>query len=287
MRLIAVVVIALVATTMAAGPTFAHHKPGHKTPPGQGPGPKTPKPKPPKPKPPKPPKKPGTGVHDNRGTIKVHEGAGEPPSEMRNEPQVCDFHIHMFKFHAGQTLTISIVGHGGNAGPSTYADTVTTDANGDARSPATGAITTFADGTYKVSVDTGRGGPGKQDKHKVLKVDCTDDSPPAPEPPPGGGDGDQPNPGGNNQDGTNPGGDQPNPGGDEVAGPDAPAPGSGPETGQPPDNAPVVPPKPGDLPDTAMAENTASSVPLLGLIAMLLAATGALAVRARRRVTTS
>src|SRR5207253_126821 len=51
--------------------------------------------------------------HDNRGTVKIHEGAGEPAPLMRNQPQVCAFHIHAFKFYPGETLTFSIVGQGG------------------------------------------------------------------------------------------------------------------------------------------------------------------------------
>jgi hypothetical protein len=266
MRLAPMVVIALVASALLAGPTLAHHKPGHQTPPGQG---------------------PGTGVHDNRGTIKVHEGDGEPSALMSNAAQVCEFHIHMFKFHAGQTLTISIVGQGGNPGSSTYADTVTTDANGDARSPATGAITGFADGSYKVSVDTGRGGPGKQDKHKVFQVDCTDEQ--APPPPPGGGDqgNNQPGPGnGNNQPGPGSGNNQPTPGGDEEAGPpQGPAPGNGPEAG--PGNSPEGPPKPGDLPDTATDDTANASVPLFAGLCLFLAAAGGLVVVNRRRLPTS
>jgi hypothetical protein len=214
---------------------------------------------------------------------------------MRNMPQVCAFHIHMFKFYPGTTLTVSIVGHGGNAGPSTYEDTVTTDANGEARSPATGAITTFADGTYKVSVDNGRGGPGKQDKHKVLKVDCTDEGNPVPPPgggdnppPPGGGDnpGNQPGPGnGNNQPGPGNGDQQPNPGGEDVGPPQGPAPGNGPETG--PGNSPEGPPKPGDLPDTATDGAASESVALFAGLGLLLAATAGFVVVNRRRLAAS
>jgi hypothetical protein len=109
--------------------------------------------------------------HDNRGTVKIHDGAGEPSPVMRNQPKVCDFHVHGFKFHADQVLTIDIAGHGGpNAGPDTYHSTMTTDSNGEARDPATGSIT-LADGMYKLDVGTGRTA-GQQNKHKVFKVDC-------------------------------------------------------------------------------------------------------------------
>ncbi|MDP8905387.1 MAG: hypothetical protein M3N29_08750 [Chloroflexota bacterium] len=114
----------------------------------------------------------------NRGTVKIHDGAGEPDPEVRNQPKVCDFHIHAFFFHAEQELTFTIEGHGGpNAGPDTYQNTVITDEDGEARDPATGSIS-LAEGMYKLTVDTGMGGPGQQNKHKVFKVECPDEAPP-------------------------------------------------------------------------------------------------------------
>jgi hypothetical protein len=41
----------------------------------------------------------------NNGTIKIHEGAGEPSPVTKDEPHVCTFHIHALFFDAGQTLT--------------------------------------------------------------------------------------------------------------------------------------------------------------------------------------
>ena len=155
-RLAPVAALALLLSVVLAGPAFAHHKPGHQVPPGQD-------------------KPPTGGVHDNRGTVKIHEGGSEPSPIMRNQPQVCEFHVHMFKFHADQTLTISIVGQGGPnvAGASELtATTVLTDDGGEARYPAQGALTDWEDGNYKLTVDTGRGGPGQQNKHKVFKIDC-------------------------------------------------------------------------------------------------------------------
>ena len=29
--------------------------------------------------------------HDNRGNVKIHDGAGEPSPIVRNQPKVCDF----------------------------------------------------------------------------------------------------------------------------------------------------------------------------------------------------
>lgn len=155
--------VAVLAAFLLAGTALAHHKPDHTG------GPPS-----------------GNGPHDNRGTVKIHEGATEPAALMANQPQVCAFHVHMFKFHANQELGISIVGQGGAnvAGPDTYTSTVTTDANGDARDPGTGSIT-LADGMYKLTVDTGRGAG----KHKVFKVDCAGEEGPTAGNGPGGGPG--------------------------------------------------------------------------------------------------
>lgn len=40
----------------------------------------------------------------DNGTVKIHEGAGEPSPEIRNEPHVCTFHLHFYfadPFQAG------------------------------------------------------------------------------------------------------------------------------------------------------------------------------------------
>jgi hypothetical protein len=311
-----VLTLAFFGATVLAWPAFGHHKPGHPTPPGQAdkPGkdkpdkdkPKKDKPDKDKPKKDKPDKPPKDGVHDNRGTIKVHEGAGEPSPLMRNQPQVCTFHIHGFKFHADQLLTITIVGQGGAnvAGPDSWGpQSVTTDSDGEFRVPAAGAIQ-LADGNYKVSVDTGRT-QGRQDKHKVLHIDCADDedTPPPPgggdddqnpPPPPGGGDDDQnppPPPGGGDDDQNSP--EQPSPGSDDENAPEHPQPGNddenspeepNPGTDDVSPDSPVSPPKPEDLPDTARDEMSANATYVLvpGVIGLLLL--GAVAVIARRRV---
>jgi hypothetical protein len=175
-------------------------------------------------------KKDPSAVHDNRGTVKIHEGAGEPAAVMASQPQVCEFHVHGFKFHDNQELEISIVGHGGNAGPSVYESTVTTDENGEFRDPASGAIA-LSDGTYKLTVATGHGNGGK---HKKLMIDCPEE-----QPVPGAG-------------GANPPAPVPGSGGEN---PPGPVPGSGganpPGTNPVPGQVPAEPPKPGLLPNSA------------------------------------
>lgn len=221
-RPVLMLLVAVVAALLLTGTALAHHKPGHTG------GPPS-----------------GNGPHDNRGTVKIHEGAGEPAALMANQPQVCAFHIHMFKFHANQELGISIVGQGGAnvAGPDTYTSTVTTDANGEARDPEAGSIT-LDDGMYKLTVDTGKGAG----KHKVFEVDCEDSTTPEL---PTGGSGDV-GPGG---------GPGVVPGGSGVVGP-------------------ANPPKPGELPNTA-TDPTDSTLALGGAV-VLLTALGGFAFIARK-----
>jgi hypothetical protein len=250
-RPLLILLVALVAALLLAGSALAHHKPSHTG------GPPT-----------------GNDPHDNRGTVKIHEGAAEPAAVMSNQPQVCAFHVHMFKFHANQELGISIVGQGGSnvAGSDTYTATVVTDANGEARDPDTGSIT-LSDGMYKVTVDTGKGAG----KHKVFKIACDDSTPPT-GPTGGGGNGGPPPNGG--------GGDVGNPppsGGDgDVRGP---TPGNGPGTGPgavpggSDVEGPTTSPKPGLLPNTA-TEPTDATLPL-GAALILLAAIGGFTIVAR------
>jgi hypothetical protein len=283
-RLAPVAALALLLSVVLAGPAFAHHKPGHPVPPGQD--------------------KPPTGdVHDNRGTVKIHEGGSEPSPIMRNQPKVCEFHVHGFKFHADQDLTISIVGHGGpNAGDDSWAGTATTDGSGEFREPTTGAFE-LEDGMYKLTVGTGHGNGGK---HKVFKIDCAVETPNAPELPTGG-DNEQegpenPNPGNDEQEGPenpNPGNNEqegpenPNPGNDEQEGPENPNPGNneqeGPENPNPGDeeqNAPPVVPKPDQLPNTATELVSSYAFALAAVVVLVFMGAGGMVVLARRRLLT-
>jgi hypothetical protein len=143
------------------------------------------------------------GAPGNNGTVKIHDGSGEPSPEVRNQPHVCTFHLHFFFGDAEQTgdwwieswpptgdRTVAM-------GPETY----TTDANGEDRAPATGAYE-LPDGHYKLFWE-GATNPGEQTniKHKVFWVDC----PPAGGTS-GGGNGGNGNGGGNGNVGGNAGG---------------------------------------------------------------------------------
>ena len=68
----------------------------------------------------------------NNGTVKIHDGAGEPSPEVKNQPHVCTFHMHFFFADAGQTGDWEIQrwapGPKGEVVPSS---TYHTDANGE------------------------------------------------------------------------------------------------------------------------------------------------------------
>ncbi len=132
-------------------------------------------------------------VPGNNGTVKIHEGAGEPASETRNEPHVCTFHLHFFFADAGDSGTWEIQEWSpGDKGTVVLTGEYTTDENGEDRDPDAGTYT-LPDGHYKLFWD-GDLDTNKHDKHKVFWVDCpaTPEQTPAPTPeqtptPPGGG----------------------------------------------------------------------------------------------------
>lgn len=132
------------------------------------------------------------GAPGNNGTVKIHDGATEPPPEVRNEPHVCTFHVHAFFFDAGQTLKFTVQSWEPTGdGTVVLSGSITTDADGEGRTPASGAYS-LPDGHYRLTVDTGNGTP-TQDKHKMFWVTCkptptspppTTTAPPSPTSPP-------------------------------------------------------------------------------------------------------
>src|SRR6476659_9743909 len=48
------------------------------------------------------------GPPGNNGTVKIHEGPGEPPPEYPNQPHVCTFHLHFFFADPAQSGTWEI-----------------------------------------------------------------------------------------------------------------------------------------------------------------------------------
>jgi hypothetical protein len=118
-------------------------------------------------------------VPGNNGTVKIHDGAGEPASETRNEPHVCTFHLHFFFADAGDSGTWEIQvwspgdkGALGQLSGGTNPGTYTTNSDGEVRVPASGTYS-LPDGHYKLFWD-GDLDTDKHDKHKVFWVECGD-----------------------------------------------------------------------------------------------------------------
>jgi hypothetical protein len=117
------------------------------------------------------------GAPGNNGTVKIHEGAGEPTPEPRNEPHVCTFHVHAAHFDAGQVLTFTVQSWEPTGDRSVVlTGSITADGTGAGRAPVSGAYG-LPDGHYRLTVDTGNGTP-TQDKHKMFWVRCAAETTP-------------------------------------------------------------------------------------------------------------
>ena len=117
----------------------------------------------------------------NNGTVKVHDGAGEPsPSEVRNEPHVCTFHLHFYFADPVQAGSWEIQEWAPTGQKGTVVMTGTYDTAGDGqdRQPEQGAYS-LPDGHYKLFWD---GDTSKHDKMKVFWVDCAPSGPQSPAP---------------------------------------------------------------------------------------------------------
>lgn len=117
----------------------------------------------------------------NNGTVKVHEGAGEPsPSEVRNEPHVCTFHLHFYFADPVQAGSWEIQEWAptGQKGTVVMTGTYDTAGDGEDRQPEAGAYS-LPDGHYKLFWD---GDTSKHDKMKVFWVDCAPSTPATPAP---------------------------------------------------------------------------------------------------------
>lgn len=111
------------------------------------------------------------GPPGNNGTVKIHEGAGEPASETRNEPHVCTFHLHFFFADPEQSGTWEIQKWApGPKGAVVLSGTYDTAGDGEDRQPEQGAYQ-LPNGHYKLFWD-GDLDTGKHDKMKVFWVDC-------------------------------------------------------------------------------------------------------------------
>lgn len=117
------------------------------------------------------------------GTVKIHDWPEHKnSSDMANDPKVCQFEIHGFKFDPGQSDDWWIQAHkwgNGDKTKSVLGGSYTANSSGD----WTSGPHSLADGHYKLFVEMSHhaGNSGNTVvtyKHKVFKVDC---------PPPGGG----------------------------------------------------------------------------------------------------
>jgi hypothetical protein len=110
-----------------------------------------------------------TDTPGNNGTVKIHDGAGEPSPEVRNQPHVCTFHLHFFFADPEQSGTWEIQEWSpGDKGVVVMTGTYDTVGDGEDRQPETGAYK-LPDGHYKLFWD---GDTGKHDKMKVFWVRC-------------------------------------------------------------------------------------------------------------------
>jgi hypothetical protein len=117
----------------------------------------------------------------NNGTVKIHDGAGEPSPEVRNQPHVCTFHLHFFFADPEQSGTWEIQEWSpGDMGVVMMSGTYDTVGDGEDRQPETGAYK-LPDGHYKLFWD---GDTGKHDKMKVFWVRCAPTTQPVTAAPP-------------------------------------------------------------------------------------------------------
>ena len=112
------------------------------------------------------------------GTVKIHDDETEPSPVQKNQPKVCDFHVHGFNFDGGASGTYWIEAHKWGGSP-VESGAWTADAAGNWRTE----VLTLPDGHYKLYADqTSPAAPGGQ-KHKVFKVSCAPETPGTPSTP--------------------------------------------------------------------------------------------------------
>jgi hypothetical protein len=115
-------------------------------------------------------------AHDtagNNGTVKIHERPGEHQTgEVRDDPQVCTFHLHFFFADPEQAgkWEIQRWAPTGAKGTVVLSGTYDTQGDGEDRQPEQG-VYQLPDGHYKLFWD---GDVSKHDKMKVFWVDCAE-----------------------------------------------------------------------------------------------------------------
>lgn len=112
------------------------------------------------------------------GTVKIHDWPEHKnSSDMANDPKVCQFEIHGFKFDRGQTGRWWIQEHKWGNGDASKAVLSGSYGPADANGDWTSGPYKLADGHYKLFVEMTHpaGNSGKTVttyKHKVFKVEC-------------------------------------------------------------------------------------------------------------------
>ena len=116
-----------------------------------------------------------TAQETNSGSIKLFDGDKELPA---NDPKACTFQVAGLMFDANeQNIVITVVGEGGNAGPGTYSETVSADAEGNFLS----STIALPNGSYLVTANDGEQEQSEA-KYKVLTVECPPVEAPQPAP---------------------------------------------------------------------------------------------------------
>jgi hypothetical protein len=106
------------------------------------------------------------------GTVKIHDDEPEPSPVRKNQPHVCDFHVHGFNFDAASSGTWRIDQHPPTGRATVMSGTWTADTDGDWRTEEM----VLPDGHYKLYVDqTVPEAPGGM-KHKVFWVRCGEET---------------------------------------------------------------------------------------------------------------
>jgi len=120
----------------------------------------------------------------NNGTVKIHDGATDTEPIIKNEPQVCTFHLHFFfadPFQSGSWWIRSWPPTGDRS--VVLSGSYNTDPTGEFRWPASGS-TSLDPGHYKLFW---QGDESNLIKHKVFWVNCPpEEVVPTPVPPGGG-----------------------------------------------------------------------------------------------------
>jgi hypothetical protein len=120
----------------------------------------------------------------NNGTVKIHDGATDTEPIIKNEPQVCTFHLHFFFADPTQSGTWWIQSWPPTGDMTTVlSGSYSTDSTGQDRQPPSG-VYTLDNGHYKLFWT---GDESNLIKHKVFWVNCPPEvEKPTPMPPGGG-----------------------------------------------------------------------------------------------------